>query len=283
MPLLYYWRRDNYRRDLDMGAGYHLNQANPLMHQIDLGDSLWAFTRTVDGRYVLAAELVVRAKTLNHPNFRYGRYRVWGDLRNSRYFRVEGQPRVEQIIRSLSCKAEALILGRSFQGNAAVRLITFEDHRILTTVARDIPLEPRARLIPEERLEAAFLLGDQDAVEGLVREEDAGIARQRREYLFRQAPVRNRQLVQELQALYQGKCQICLWDPKDRYGESLCHGHHLHWLSRGGEDIRENMVLICPNHHSAIHGCDAHFDYRDMNFEFGSRREALRINQHLAG
>ena len=47
VPLLYYWRRDNYRRDLDMGAGYHLNQANPLMHQIDLGDSLWAFTRTL--------------------------------------------------------------------------------------------------------------------------------------------------------------------------------------------------------------------------------------------
>jgi hypothetical protein len=28
VPLLYYWRRDNYRRDLDTGAGYHLNQAN---------------------------------------------------------------------------------------------------------------------------------------------------------------------------------------------------------------------------------------------------------------
>jgi 5-methylcytosine-specific restriction enzyme A len=281
MPLLYYWRRDNYRRDLDMGTGYHLNQANPLMHQIDLGDSLWAFTRAVDGHYGLAAELVVRAKTLNHPNFRYGRYRVWGDLRNSRYFRVEGQPSVEQIIRSLSCKAEALILGRSFQGNAAVRLITFEDHHILTKAARDLPLEARARLIPEERLEAALLLGDQDAVEGLVREEDYGIAWQRREYLFRQAPVRNRQLVQELQTLYQGKCQICLWDPRDRYGESLCHGHHIHWLSRGGEDTRENMVLICPNHHSAIHGCDAHFDYRDMAFEFGSPREALRLNHHL--
>lgn len=88
MPLLYYWRRDNYVRDLDMGAGYHLNQANPLLHQIDLGDSLWAFTRTKDGRYTLAAELVVRAKTLNPPKFRYGRYRIWGDLRQSKYFKV---------------------------------------------------------------------------------------------------------------------------------------------------------------------------------------------------
>ena len=31
MPLLYFWRGDNYRRDLDYGAGYHLNQSNPLL------------------------------------------------------------------------------------------------------------------------------------------------------------------------------------------------------------------------------------------------------------
>jgi 5-methylcytosine-specific restriction protein A len=36
-----------------------------------------------DGVYVLAAELVVKAKTLNPSGFRYGRYRVWGDLRLS--------------------------------------------------------------------------------------------------------------------------------------------------------------------------------------------------------
>ena len=53
MPLLYCWRGDNYRRDLDMGAGYHLNQANPLLHRIDVGDSLWAVTRNGQGRYVL--------------------------------------------------------------------------------------------------------------------------------------------------------------------------------------------------------------------------------------
>src|SRR5947209_19953737 len=104
MPLLYYWRGDNHRTDLDMGAGYHLNQANPLMHQIDIGDSLWAFTRTKDGRYVLAAQLVVRAKTFNPPGFRYGRYRIWGDLHMSKYFQAAGQPNVEAIIRSLYCR-----------------------------------------------------------------------------------------------------------------------------------------------------------------------------------
>ena len=89
MSLLYYWRPDNNRRDLDMGAGYHLNQANPLLHQVELGDRLWAFTRNLSGRYIFAAELVIQAKTENPPNFRYGRYRVWGDLDRSRCFRVD--------------------------------------------------------------------------------------------------------------------------------------------------------------------------------------------------
>jgi 5-methylcytosine-specific restriction enzyme A len=281
MPLLYYWRGDNYRRDLDMGAGYHLNQANPLMHQIEIGDSLWAFTRAPNGNYVLAAELVIRAKTANPPNFRYGRYRVWGDLKRSRYFKTDGQPSVEKIIRALSCRANAPVLGRSFQGLAAVRSITPSDHQILIAASKTLPLEPRARILPEERLEAALLLGDEDAVESLVQGENPGIALQRREYLFHTAPKRNKQLVRELQGLYEGKCQVCLWNPKNEYGGFICHGHHIHWLSRGGEDSINNMVLICPNHHAAIHHCDAPFDFQDYSFDFADHRESLALNIHL--
>jgi 5-methylcytosine-specific restriction protein A len=97
--LLYFWRGDNYRRDLDHGVGFHLNQANPLLHQIGIGESLWAFTRKTDARYVLAAQLVISAKTMNPRGFRYGPYRVWGDLRRSQYFSVDGQPDISALIR----------------------------------------------------------------------------------------------------------------------------------------------------------------------------------------
>jgi len=117
--LLYFWRGDNYRRDLDHGVGFHLNQANPLLHQIGIGESLWTFTRKRDGRYALAAELVISAKTMNPRGFRYGPYRVWGDLRRSRYFSVDGQPDIFTLIRSLAVEANAEVLGRSFQGRAA--------------------------------------------------------------------------------------------------------------------------------------------------------------------
>src|SRR5262249_3316795 len=149
------------------GVGFHLNQANPLLHEIDVGKSLWAFTRNVDGRYVLAAELVISAKTMNPRGFRYGPYRVWGDLRQSRYFSLEGQPDVSVLIRSF-VQAGADVLGRSFQGKAAVRAIREADHVRLLAYAESLPLEPRARLLPEEQLEALLLAGDETAVARLL-------------------------------------------------------------------------------------------------------------------
>ena len=168
MPLLYHWVGKNYRRDLDWGAGYHLNQSNPLLHNIDLADSLWAFTRTRAGTYVLAMELVVRAKTKNSPGYRYGAYRLGGDLELSRYFRTDGQPDISELIRRLSVKASAPVIGRSFQGHAAVRQLTPADHQVLVEYAGYLPLEPRARLLPEEELEARILHGNPESVSNLI-------------------------------------------------------------------------------------------------------------------
>ncbi len=281
MPILYYWHPDNYRRDLDYGAGYHLNQANPLMHNINLGDSLWAFTRARNGRYVLAAELIVHNKTKNPPNFRYGEYRVWGDLTRSRFLEVAEPPSIEQVIRYLSIPANAAKLGQSFQGGNAVRLITEQDHQILSHLSQGLPLEPRARLLPEERLEAALFFGD-EAVEALIRDEQPGAAAERLAYLYQQAPSRNRQLTQELQEMYNGQCQITGWEPRDRYGQNLCHAHHIQWLSRGGEDTIENLMLISPNLHAAVHRCDAPFDYKTGSFQFKGHVETLKHNKHIA-
>jgi len=281
MPLLYYWRGDNHRRDLDLGAGYHLNQKNALLHEIDVGDSLWAFTRRTDGAYVMAAELVVQARTLNPADFRYGAYRVWGDLRRSRYFQAEGQPRFEHVLRALSPKMGARVLGRSFQGKAAVRRLTAEDHHILRVACADLALEPRARLLPEERLEALVISGDPDAVARLMQQEDPGLADSRRRYLHTAAPTRSRALVRNLRSLYDGACQVCEWQPSQHYGVELCEAHHIQWLSRGGQDALANLLLLCPNHHRAVHARDAHLDFGSLSLDFGTHRERLMMDSHL--
>jgi 5-methylcytosine-specific restriction enzyme A len=264
--LLYFWRGDNYLRDLDFGVGFNLNQTSPTMHRIDVGESLWALSRSRDGVYVLAAELIAKTKTLNPRGYRYGRYRVWGDLTHSRYFAADAQPDVTTLVRSLSITARGDALGRAFQGNAAVREITDGDHRVLAAYATRLPPEPRARLIPEEQLEALLLAGDESAVSRLMHLEGNGLADQRKEYLVTRAVRRDANLVRELRETYGGACQITAWNPRELYGVDLCEGHHIRWLSRGGADDLHNMVLIAPNVHRAIHRLDAQFDWDRLAF-----------------
>lgn len=283
MALLYYWRGDNYRRDLDMGVAYHLNQASRSLHDIGIGDSLWAFTQTRTGSYSLAAELIIQAKTQNRPGYRYGRYRVWGNVRTSRYFDVWRQSTIEPLVRGLSCPTRAKHLGQSFQGHSAVRRLTPQDHALLVDWARDIPLEPRACLLPEERLEQALYGLSEERLATVLAAGYMVVSEQRREYLYSTAPSRNRNLVTQLQDLYEGRCQLCRWDPRDRYGTQLSQGHHIRYLSRGGDDVLENMMLLCPNHHTAIHQCDAQLGYgaQDLAFAFSSHRERVELDLHL--
>jgi len=44
----------------------------------------------------------------------------------------------------------------------------------------------------------------------------------------------------------------------------------------------DNMILVCPNHHAAVHRDDAPFDYASLTFQFSSGEiEHLAINNHL--
>lgn len=282
MSVLYYWRPDNYRRDAVFSFGYHLNQDSPALAQVAPGESVWAFTRNRDGRYVLAAEMVVRAVTRNPPNYRYGRYRVWGDLGRSRYFDVVQGPQIDQLVRSLGLRAHAEALGRSFQGHAAVRSLTADGHRLLAAFAVDLLVLAHVGIYPEDAVEAGLLLGE--GVRTAIMREPETAATKRTAYLYaRLDPQRARRNVEALQERYAGRCQLCGYDPHSAYGCRLCHGHHIQWLSRGGEDMPENMVLLCPNHHAAVHRLDAPFDYAALAFTFAANKvEALRLNSHLS-
>lgn len=279
--VLYYWRPDNYKRDRRFGFGYHLNQNSPALREISQGETVWAFTRNRLGHYVLAAALIVKAITRNPARYRYGAHRVWGDLERTRYFDIDIGPGAEELIRHLGITTNATILAQSFQGHQAVRPIVEADHRLLEVFARDLPVLERVRIYPEEEFEARLLLGPA-ARDAVVREPAAEYGLRSR-YLYETVSVvRARRHVEQLQQLYLGRCQVCSFDPRDRYGRNLCHGHHIQWLSRGGEDTLDNLVLICPNHHVAVHQDDAVFDYADLTFRFSNGlAEALKLNEHL--
>lgn len=247
------------------------------MLQAAPGDSLWAFTRNADRRYVLAAELVIRAVTYNAPGYHYGRYRIWGDLGRSRYFDIDAAADAEPLIRSLTLRPRATHLGQSFQGHAAVRPLARSDHLVIAAFARELPTLRVSALLHEERLEAHIARG------GRVAEPAVGYASERARdvYTALRSP-RARRYVEQLRRLYDGRCQVCGYAPRMLYGVDACHTHHLIWLSRGGADKLANLCLICPNHHSAIHRADAAFDYGGLRFLFPTGRvELITINEHL--
>jgi 5-methylcytosine-specific restriction enzyme A len=281
MHVLYYWQPDNYRRDRRFQFGFHLNQNSPVLARINKDESVWAFTRNEVGHYVLAAELIVRAVVRNPPRYRYGSRRAWGDLHRSRYFETEGAPSIEQIIRSLSPSTNAVILAQSFQGHRAVKPLTQEDHQVLALFACELPVVDTGAIFPEDQLEARLLLGS-DALNVLIPETEARYVA-RTKYLYESFDVtRSRRYVEWLQNKYNGRCQICLFDPRQKYGRRLCHGHHIRWLSRGGEDELDNIALVCPTHHAAIHADDAVFDYSSLAFMFSNGLvEEIAFNDHL--
>jgi hypothetical protein len=133
----------------------------------------------------------------------------------------------------------------------------------------------------EDEFEARLVHGE--AARPLILRERREVYSRRMDYLYETVDVhRARRNVEQLQELYQARCQLCLFDPYDRYRHRLCHGHHIQWLSRGGEDELENMILVCPNHHAAIHRDDAPFDYTDLSFTFSNTRiERVLLNRHL--
>ena len=108
-----------------------------------------------------------------------------------------------------------------------------------------------------------------------------GLSIERKQYLYTEAPLRNRRYAEELQEMYGGRCQICQWNPLEIYGFNLCHAHHIQWLSRGGKDGIENMMLVCPNHHGAIHRGDAPLDFGSQAFLFDQHSEKITLNHHL--
>lgn len=77
---------------------------------------------------------------------------------------------------------------------------------------------------------------------------------------------RNRFVVAYAKKRANGICQLCdLPAPfKDVNGEPYLETHHIIWLSKGGKDIIENTVALCPNCHRKMHILDSPDDIKGL-------------------
>lgn len=287
--LLAYWRYDNYVRDIAEGAGFNFNSKQERLHSVlEEGDTLWLITgrreaQRVGMAYYIVAKLVIRTKTFNAPEYKYGKYRVWGDFKTSSYYKV-GCQEASLLLRNLKFSTNSPIgindkeLSLYFQ---SMRQLNHDDSKLLTQWCADIPIEQAAYdILPEYQLEMAIERGE-ESVKKIIQENRSGLAEYRINQLIQQ-PSRSKALSRQIHEMYHGRCQICGFDPILLYGVEACHAHHLMYLSRGGADSLDNMILLCPNHHSVIHATDAVFDFHDLSFVFAAnQRERIALNYHL--
>lgn len=63
-----------------------------------------------------------------------------------------------------------------------------------------------------------------------------------------------------------GVCQLCgeAAPFDDKNGVPYLETHHIVWLSRGGRDLIENTVALCPNCHRRLHVLDAENDFTTL-------------------
>jgi len=310
---LYHWK--DRKRDLAdggvwLGGTVCFRQKSPTFRTVRPGDRVWLSAMDGPGRYVLAG--VPRVSDSGWleapaPGRRGGDWFVEATAPDAVFFEPEGQADLEPLLRralGLS-RADVAVLGHAFQGAGGVRALPDKADKALSKRADALrvaePTADTARQRWAKRGDTGPSVGevlrrmaDAQAARDAALEDDArGMADQlmplladaseppaTREYLA-EVRVRDSAQARELKALYGDRCQLTGKRPLGGAAGDITEAHHIEWLSRDGLDVPENMVVLSPDWHRAIHAANAEFDWRDLAFVIEGKRHKLRLNKHL--
>jgi predicted HNH restriction endonuclease len=85
-----------------------------------------------------------------------------------------------------------------------------------------------------------------------------------------------------LKLIYGYKCQICGLYVGASYDAKVIHTHHIEYFSISLNNNADNIIIICPNHHSIIHATNPIFDRKNKLFTYpNGYSERLKLNLHL--
>ena len=72
--------------------------------------------------------------------------------------------------------------------------------------------------------------------------------------------------VDMLKRLYAYRCQICGKNAGSEYGANIAEAHHIKYFSKSVDNSSDNLLIVCPNHHSLIHALNPEFDYDELQY-----------------
>lgn len=86
--------------------------------------------------------------------------------------------------------------------------------------------------------------------------------------------IRDSNKVKKLKELYKNKCQICGFTFEYKKGQFYSEVHHYNPLEENGNDDIDNMVVVCPNHHSK-------FDYKMIAIDLDGKNIIDRKGKNI--
>lgn len=80
-----------------------------------------------------------------------------------------------------------------------------------------------------------------------------------------------------IKAFAEGVCDLCSVEApfRDEYDQPYLECHHITWLAKGGEDVLENTVALCPNCHRKMHHLNNQEDITRLKVVANARRSEI--------
>lgn len=92
----------------------------------------------------------------------------------------------------------------------------------------------------------------------------------------------DRSIGESLKRLYNFRCQICAENFGKVRGVDTAESHHIEAFVKSLNNDSENLLIVCPNHHTVIHKAQPVFDRKRLIFAYPNGfKEGLQLNVHL--
>jgi len=92
----------------------------------------------------------------------------------------------------------------------------------------------------------------------------------------------DRSIGEDLKTLYEYRCQICGENIGKPYDQRVVEVHHIIQFVRSMNNDYDNLMVLCPNHHTVIHKADPIFDRKALKLSYpNGYHETLRLDRHF--
>ena len=92
----------------------------------------------------------------------------------------------------------------------------------------------------------------------------------------------NKKIGDNLKLLYEYHCQICGRHIGEEYGSQIVEAHHIEYFIHSLNNDSQNLIIVCPNHHSIIHDTNAVFNRSKLLYLYpNGKQEGFALNRHL--